>query len=226
MLSVRGIDPDTATCLELLHQALPNEFMIMYQAGMPVQVGRSVSATRYMNDYGGKFSAPYLVFIDDDQTFYPKDIVKLLEHLQGGKRLIGALYPTRNGAMLTSSNIGTWGENLNDISIDGGVQEVAVLANGFMGIAKSLLVDIKDKLELPLLDKGTRQECYPFFLYSYGKNRLGEDVVIGEDWEFCRKANAIGEKAYVDADIRIGHIGRKLYSVDDVIQSQASAQRK
>lgn len=213
MMSYRGIDPDTATCIELLHQGLPEDFMVIYRSGVGIEIGRSIEASRFMDNYGGKISAPYLLFIDDDQTFMPKDVARLLQHLRDGKRIVGGIYPVRNGRQLSSSDF----SGNHGMTIDGKLQEAMGLATGFMGIDKTLLVEMKDKLKLPLLHKGTWQECYPFFVFNHLCNHLGEHMIYSEDWEFCRQVREIGEKIYADTAIQIGHIGRKLWQVEDVI---------
>ncbi len=211
VLSYRGVDPDTASCIEQLHQVLGNSFITIYRTGLSPAACRSIEATRFMNDYGGKITAPYMIFVDDDEIFNPSDVTRLLQGLSSGKRCIGGLYATRTGKGFASGG--------KEVVIDGDIHPCDWLATGFMGIDKTLLVDVKDKLKLPLLNPGEWHECYPFFVYCYGDDPLKNKMdFFSEDYEFCRKLHEAGETIYLDTSIQVGHIGRKVYNVSDVTE--------
>ncbi len=170
--SHRGVNPFTATSIEFAKQELGNIFLVKYDTGDAwLDRMRSTAATQFLtHDW-----APYIIFLDDDIVFSPWQLAKLLQDLKDGYRLVGGLYPTRTGAQLSSQGI----ESGGGITLDGTVKEIKWLATGFMGIHKTLLADMVEKLKLPLLHKGQWCECYPFFVFDYDHGMLWS-----EDWAF------------------------------------------
>ncbi len=222
--SHRGIDPDTATCIEFSHQELGNSFLTIYDSGDAwLDRMRSVAATRFME----REWANYLIFLDDDICFEPRDLKKIYEDLTLGYELVGGAYPVRNGTQLASRGFG----ELGAIHLNGNIQEVQFLATGFMGIAKTLLKRMQVQLDLPRMHIGEWCESYPFFVFDYGLNeRTGEKMLFSEDWDFCEKARKAGAKVYLDTSVQVAHVGRRLWSVRDVliasIKRQAERERQ
>lgn len=212
--SHRGINPVTATCIEFAKQALGNSFLVKYECGDAwIDRLRSVAATNFLNhDW-----ADYMIFLDDDIVFNPKHLEKLHNDMQAGYRLIGGLYPTRTGEQLASFGMKQFGA----ITLDQTIQEIRWLATGFMGIHKSLLKDMVEKLELPLLHKGQWCECYPFFTFNTDGKML-----VSEDWDFCNKAVKLGEKVWADTNITLGHIGDKVYTINDAVKASREREAK
>lgn len=204
--SHRGVNPFTATSIEFAKQELGNIFLVKYDVGDAwLDRMRSAAATQFLtHDW-----APYMIFLDDDIVFSPQNLKRLLEDLKAGYRLVGGLYPTRTGSQLASCGME---DEYGGITLDNTIKEVRWLATGFMGFHKSLLQEMVDKLKLPLLHKGQWCECYPFFVFDNDQNMLWS-----EDWAFCRKAHAIGEKVYADTGIQLGHCGEKVYWITDAV---------
>jgi len=207
VVSHRGLHPLTATSIEFAHQELGNRFLVKYDSGDAwLDRLRSVAITQfYTHEW-----ADYFIFLDDDIVFSPNHLLKIYEDLKAGYRLVGGLYPTRNGSQLSSYGGGEDG----GILLDGAIKDIKWLATGFMGIAKSLLKDMVEKLNLPLLHKGMWCECYPFFIF---KN--DETMLFSEDWEFCEKAKKVGDRIYADTSVLLGHVGERVMTVKDVIEN-------
>jgi len=205
--SHRGVSPITASCIEFAHQELGNNFIIRYDSGDAwLDRMRSVAATQFMeHDW-----ADYMIFLDDDIVFNPHHLAKLFQDMKEGYRLVGGLYPVRNGSQLASYGI----EDKGGIRLDGKVNEIKWLATGFMGIAKSLLKEMVEHYELPRLQQGQWCECFPFFVFTSDKKMLWS-----EDWSFCERAREMGEKVYADTSILLGHIGDKVYTCADAVEA-------
>ena len=205
--SHRGLHPITASCIEQLRMELGMTFVVKYDSGDAwLDRLRSVAATTFLrHDW-----APYMIFLDDDIVFHPDDIKRIVNDLRSGYDLVGGTYSVRTGAQLASFG----GEEGGRVSIDGNIQEIKWLATGFMGFSKKLLQDMVDQLKLPLLHEGQWCECYPFFIFKNDGNML-----FSEDWEFCEKAKKVGRKVYMDTGVLVGHIGDKIYSIEDVVKA-------
>ena len=202
---------ETAQSIELLHQRLGNSFFVKYDTGDAfLDRMRSVAATTfYRKDW-----ADYMILIDDDIVFMPEDVIQLMNDLRNGYELVGGAYSVKDGTQLSSFGL----EPHGGILLDGTVREIKWLATGFMGIKKTLLDKMVKELSLPVLHKGQWCECYPFFVFC-GDTKM----LISEDWDFCEKAKLVGVKPYMDTAIHVGHIGSKVYKVDDVVN--ATSQR-
>jgi len=171
---------------------------------------RNIICTRFLQE--GK--SPYLIFIDRDLIFEPEDIKLTLDDLKNGYRLIGGCYAVKDGTQLSSYGI----EKNGAIPLDREIHEVLWLASGWMGFPKSLLEDMVEKLDLPLMHKGQWSEAYPFFAqrpFHDGKDWMW----LTEDYDFCDKARQIGVKSYIDTRIWLRHVGDYSYTVEEVLSN-------
>lgn len=198
-----SLDPETAFCIEKLRWKLERHFIWIPLAGDAlVSRARSVAASLFLRSG----EAPYLIFLDGDIKFEPQDIERLYQHLNNGYDLIGGLYIVRDGSQ--PAHFG-----LDDI--DGKIHEVEYLSTGFTGISARLLQKMVDELELPELNQNDFSRCWPFF--EAGRYTERENpIYISEDWDFCEKARKVGVKAYCDTGIQLGHIGKKMWTVEDL----------
>lgn len=152
-----------------------------------------------------KYKAPYLLIVDSDMVFQPGDVDKIVDALEQGYPVVGGLYACSDGKSF-ASNVGT------NFAIDGSLVEARYLANGFKGIRRDLLEKMVKELEFPLLQEGGWSECYPFFECG-ARNSL----FISEDWDFCEKVRAIGEKAYLHTGVLLGHAkNRIIWAIESV----------
>lgn len=145
------------------------------------------------------------VFIDNDQTFLPKDFFRLVScesDVCGGLyRIHGADFP--NCQFLK-------GTNGLQAFLAGETQEVLSIATGFMAIKRPILTKIIDYLQV---QKGySFVEAYgigvvPFFdqtkvmMDDTQKHREW----LGEDWSFCELVRAVGGKLEAFYSPTIGH---------------------
>lgn len=176
----------------------------------------SRSRSRVCTDFLEKFHSPFMLFIDDDIIFTPKDIKKLYDWQVNGYDVIGGLYSVSQGTQFASYG---WGGKL---TVDNQVQEIEYLATGFMGISRRILAKIKDELKLPILNPNDWSRCYPFFQagQQLERSRGGDPIYISEDWFFCDLVRKVGGKVYVDTAIQLGHWRERAYHIRDVLEYQ------
>jgi len=154
---------------------------------------RSIACTRFLECD----DAPFMIFIDSDQTFTNEDVEKLIRAMQSGYDVLAGGYAMRDGAHFA---INGWDP---EMTIDGSIQEAKYVSTGFMGISRRCLINMVKKLSLPLLHKGQWCELWPFF---EAKAVPEEDIFISEDWDFCNKARKAGHKIYFHTGVLVGHL--------------------
>lgn len=136
----------------------------------------------------------WLLFVDDDQTFPPDALTRLLGH---HRPIVGAVitgkYPpyepwfffNENGALRRATCKDAAGSR---------VIEVGAVGTGFMLIRRNVLEAIGE----PWFEGG----------------KLGSEGV-GEDIYFCLKARQAGYRAFVDTGLKVGHLTVVSVLLDD-----------
>lgn len=156
--------------------------------------------------------SPYLILIDRDILFNPDRVLKLYQRLEEGYDFISGLYCLRNGMRLA-------GVPYNEpYIIDGNVQEFKYITSGFTGYSRKMLLAIKEKMNLQLCNQGEQDDYYPF-----AEEKSHANAIFGWDWDFCLKARETGFKSYVDTSIQVGHMGEKIYTIQDYMDYQDDA---
>lgn len=152
----------------------------------------------------------YLMFVDadivwlDDSQFSNNPIDKLASL---NLDIVGGVYVVKGGnyhpAIRTVENQELyvkekkWDNDWKyDIKKD--VFEVHYLSAGFMMISRKCAAKICE---------GTWHPFTPMM----GVN----DEYLSEDWAFCQRAKILGYKIYADSSIRLGHVGRYIYTLDN-----------
>ncbi len=214
LCSHRGVMPETIGCLERLKLSKLRFYTAVYAGDALLSRNRSIACSHFIENEW----SPYMIFLDDDIYFETRHIEKIHQDMVDGYDIVGGCYAVRDGSQLSSFG---W-----DGLLDGKVKEVEYLATGFMGITRKALLQIKDKLELPLLNPNDWAKCYPFFECGRKTDRKGDPIYISEDWDFCEKARKSGIKTYIDTSVQLGHLGLKKYTVDDVVKIQTAEGQK
>lgn len=171
---------------------------------------RNVLMTQFLKQSWG--NSAYMVFIDRDIAFNPEHVDMILEDLQNGYQFVGGLYGVKD-----AKHFAQW--NKEGYDIDGSVRPIDWVATGFSGVSRKLLQKMVKELNLPLLHKGEAVEFYPFGEQMRYKTPEGIDMWLSEDYDFCNKVRQVGEKAYLDTRVTVGHIGAKLITCKDVINN-------
>ena len=126
-----------------------------------------------------------ILFIDSDQTFSHDALERLLS---SNKDIIGAASLTRKDPIQYTCKDED-GERINFREKSGLVE---VHTNGF----PMTLIDAK------VFDKIPK----PYFTVTYDNGAW-----IGEDESFCHAAREAGYKIWIDADVKVGHLGVREY---------------
>jgi hypothetical protein len=92
-----------------------------------------------------------------------------------------------------------------------GVIEVESVPIGFSRISRSAMERLIEAHKDKTFVHGSLKEftCHLLFDVHYSNGQYW-----GEDFVFCKKFRDIGGKIYVDPDIKLGHIGQKVYAGD------------
>jgi len=200
----------TITCVNALYQENNHKFDWSFISGDAL-IARSRCRACY--DFLTQKNAPYMIFLDGDICFKPEDIEKLLLALQQGYSVVGGLYAVSGASFLASHNLN------RPLNINGGIQEIDYLATGFMGISRAILEKMIEELDLPFLHPGNEFECYPFF--ESGAD-VEKKVYLSEDYDFCNKVRASGQKVYAHTGIQLGHEKKRIYWAQEAIQNTDS----
>lgn len=144
--------------------------------------------------FDGNLEAKKIIFIDDDMVWNFEDLDKILKSKEN---IVSGFY------------------RMNCFKND---NELAAMKNGDFLISK----DIKNKTELIELDyvglgfiainfEVFKKIKFPWFETFDLFDKKNKNVLsIGEDFDFCKKAKAVGYKIYGDPTIKIGHEKRKV----------------
>lgn len=196
---------ETAYSLTLCYERLPYKFSTKYVKGDAL-IGRSRScaATQFLN---GNYS-DYMIFLDTDISFAPEELERLFLAMREGHDIIAGAYSLGNGEALAVKSFD------GRILMNGGIQPAKYVSTGFMGISRKALLQIKEKLNLPLLHPGEIWANYPFF--ESGRY-IPENIYISEDWDFCNKAREAGLTVYLHTGVMVDHVKEHMIIAEDTL---------
>jgi len=148
-----------------------------------------------------------ILWIDGDIIFTIDDVQKLEN---SGHDIVGGTYPFKGYPQMTF--VPTNKDKVKFGKEGPQYVEVEALATGFLFITRKTIVDIIDKLGIPLCNTSFDNPSYPLFTPDV----LSGDTYVGEDFGFCAKAKKCGYKLHLDTTIHLKHVGRYEYSWADV----------
>lgn len=148
--------------------------------------------------------AEHLLFIDADQEFHPRSLLRLLGH---DKAIVAGNYP-RKVAPYTPICIGKDGLPLMPAQ---GLIEAALIG---LGIAL-IRMEVFDAIEA----KARSEERNPFPIFDMRATPDG--TWLSEDYFFSHLAADAGFELYVDGEMRVGHVGDRTFTFDDTVTSRA-----
>jgi hypothetical protein len=196
----RFIDTDTYDCLRGLEDL---GVRVDYSKGASaIDLTRSVLATDAVRE-----GMESILFIDSDMFFNPADAVKLL--LSDAPVIAGA-YAAKKlgnadfGPWVTSVNMGHWAKE---------PIPVRKVGTGMMRIKTSLLVRMRDELELPYC-RMAHTYGWPFFMPVIVQED-GETRYLAEDYAFCWRCHQLGVAPMVDTSFRLYHLGDYAYGWEE-----------
>lgn len=128
-----------------------------------------------------------LIFVDDDVCWQAGAIQKLLGHKVD---LVGGVYPKRKDPIEFPIN---WLARTELHAVDG-LLEVASLPTGFLRISRQCATQMHEAFGALMFDN-----------IREGDRRFSEDI------SFCKRWRSIGGQVWADPEIKMGHIGNKLF---------------
>ncbi len=142
-----------------------------------------------------------LVFVDHDVLWQAGAMVKLVDYPVD---FVAGVYPRRAEPIEYSVRYLDKPELQADPQT--GLLEVAGVAAGFMRCSRSMLERmVRDYAGLSY----TRQE--KSFCGLFDPYRL-DDRKLSEDYSFCQRWRDINGKVWIDPEIRMGHVGSKVFT--------------
>lgn len=154
------------------------------------------------------------LFIDDDMSWQPNDVVRLLA---SDKPVIGGVGPKK--IMCADTDPRKWccriprGRDLRQD--DMGNIEVEAIGTGFLKIARevfeALIAAHPDwkRIGWPTMPVEAKAKYYRFFRFD---NESPDE--FGEDFLFCRDWRDLGGEIWADPTIRLGHVGEYEFTGD------------
>jgi len=140
----------------------------------------------------------YLVFIDDDIVFNPKDLINLISFPETYK-VISGVYSRRGN----NDNAHRFTHILKEES-NRDVAEALYTGGGFLRIHKSVFSSLKEK-SIPFKHPSVSDEEMKHLRAYFNPHFNANDSYVSEDVDFCNKCHEEGIKVFVDQSIRVGH---------------------
>ena len=136
----------------------------------------------------------YVLYCDSDMVFNGGDLERLLKHNVG---ICSGLYVTRDGTnrnvaynkIITRRRFPFREPKLIEDTATSGFASVRACGFGFCLIKTSVL------------------KC----MYKYYKSLFEPYKGLGEDASFCHRARRVGFITFIDRDVKLGHVGQKVY---------------
>lgn len=173
---------------------------------------RSLAASAFLRS-----SADVLLTIDSDIWFPEGDAIALCQKAMEYD-LIGALYMTRAletqpAMMLPQDEPVVFAANSQPVA-------VPFISTGFMAVHRRVFESLAPTLPLchqTWKQNGTDTSFWPFYMpYCIEWPKDGY-LYLSEDWAFCQRAKDAGYKVYLDPSIRLGHVGTRMYTLEDLL---------
>lgn len=189
--SNRGLIPATFQCiLDLIARGGYEFNLICPSEGYTIAENRNYIAAKAC-----QHRSDYLLMIDDDMTFAPDTLDKLVAD---DKDIVGVAYHSRggsaNGEIMAIAEI----EAKKYINLD--TEEDEKYKKTFECYATGTGIIL---IKCEVFHKVKR----PWFEFTYKETGQCEN---GEDWNFCFKAKDSGYKIYTNPTIKVGHIGERI----------------
>lgn len=146
-----------------------------------------------------KGSGTDLIFVDHDVMWEAGALLKLVDY---PVEFVAGVYPRREDPVGYSIR---YLDNEN-LQAEGGLLEVAGVSAGFMRCSRSMLEQmVRDYAGLTYVRQG-QSICGLFDPYRLSERKLSED------YSFCQRWRDIRGKVWVDPEIRMGHVGAKVFT--------------
>jgi hypothetical protein len=153
-----------------------------------------------------------MLFIDADIGFYWKDAIDLINRPEP---VVCGVYPLKGQPQFVCQ----FADGINEVVFGAGAPASYLLkyaATGFLRIKTSVLIKMRDELNLPLCNTAFGKGFWPFFQPMIIPMGDGHRY-LGEDWSFSERCGQIGVPILADTRIRLGHWGYYGYTWEDMV---------
>ncbi len=181
-----------------------------------IQRGRNTLAWYFLNNS----NSTHLLFIDGDIGFNPEDVLKMLA---ADKSLIGGIYPKKQInwedatlAIQTNKNLdiesftGKFVLNMDTVPervfFDQPI-EVKHIGTGFMLIKRHVFEDLREHVGFYIGNGNTEENGQPVYNYFQVTVDEVDNVLLSEDYFFCKAYQKIGGKVYAAPWCNFFHSG-------------------
>lgn len=162
----------------------------------------------------------HLLFIDADISFNAYDVLKLLNH---DLDLVCGSYPAKIldwNSIHQAAQSGISPENLSNYAspiiynrLDNNNQETELIevkesGTGFMMIKKRVFEELSNHVNTYTSNQFDNAGKLNKEYFSV---MIEDNILISEDYFFCRKWRSIGGRVYVDKSIKLSHVGTHVY---------------
>jgi len=149
-----------------------------------------------------------LVFIDSDMTWAPASLRRLLAHdlsVRRGKKSPGRIV---SGLARLKSDVptGAFGQRRGEKPDEVGLMKVDWCGTGFLRMDRYGIEQLWARAR-PYRDGGVALRAV--FQYHYDGQMVSEDASMSGSWR------ALGGECFVDTQVKVGHIGSKVYMVGE-----------
>lgn len=175
-------------------------------------VFRSLAASNFLD-----LGLDAALFLDDDVVFDPRDVIKLVKHLELGVQVVGACYVTKSAKPQPTCCFFP-GQSVT-FKPDAVLVKVMRLAGGFFLVSRKVLQFLSQKL--PRCNSKENMSFWPFFMpYVRTSGIWKKDYeYVTEDYAFFDRCRERGFDVYLDPSIRLGHLGEREYRLEDVFRN-------
>lgn len=154
--------------------------------------------------------------VDSDIEFKPEDAALIVKDVADGLDICGGFYVTRSQDAPAHPAV-RLAPNQHLIIGRGEPAEIVYASTGFMAVHRKVFERLAETMEL--CRSGPRY-FYPFYSPFVYKGEY-----LSEDWAFCQRARDIGFKIWLDPRIRLGHLGYKSFTVEEIHKNALNANR-
>lgn len=146
----------------------------------------------------------YLFSVDDDIVIPASTIAKLVAN---DKDIVAGVYRLKQDEPNTAVRLSKNGPKWNEVLHKGLLTPAIYVSTGCMLIKRCVIEGmIKWYSELKYRRNMTNDEGWALYMPFIYRGEY-----MSEDWAFCRRAKDIGFEVWVDASIKCGHWGMKMY---------------
>lgn len=175
------------------------------------------SRGRCATDFLLRSEADVLVSIDTDISFSPDDVLTIARQAHEAQAIVGGVYMARAKAHGQPTTVFEMDRRYDFALTDPDtVAPVPVrwVAGGFMAVPRSVFETLAKTL--PLCDRDTALEQYPFYLPFAIEGEHGPSM-LSEDFALCERARQAGFPIMVNTGVRLEHIGETEFRLEDML---------